>query len=215
MKPFIIIFTFLLSICLTVHAQTFEESLSDALVKFERTDTLQRKLASVNRIDLIKNKWSDRWEAYYYGAYTKLVVSYLLSDEKQRDGLIDQAETEIDKVKAFHKLPDDELSVMDAYVANARIAVKAGSRWRKYGSIFDAKLEEAKKVNANNPRIYFLKGQSLFYTPKAFGGGAKKALPYFEKAATHFAGESKEGLDKPHWGNSRNEYFILECKRDN
>jgi len=213
MKPYIF-FAFLLSICLTASAQTFEESLSDALTRFERTDTLQHKLAALNRIDLIKRKWSDRWEAHYYGAYTKLTVSYLLADEKQRDGMIDQAELDLNKTREFHKVTEDELSVMDAYVANARIAVKSGSRWRKYGAIFDARLEEAKKVNPNNPRIYLLKGQSLFYTPKAFGGGSKKALPYFEKAASHFATESKESLDKPHWGDARNTFLIQECRRD-
>jgi len=211
MKPYIIIFTLLWS-SLTTHAQTFEESLSDALMKFESTDTLLQKLTSVNRIDLIKTRWADRWEGYYYSAYTKLTVSYLLTDEKQRDGLIDQAEADLGKVKGFHKTADDELLVMEAYVANARIAVKS-SRWRKYGSIFDARLEDAKKVNAGNPRIYLLKGQALFYTPKAFGGGPKKALPYFEKAASYFAADAQEGLDKPHWGNARNEYYIQECKR--
>lgn len=212
MKTNIILF-FLLSISRIGHTQTFEESLSDALAKFESTDTLQYKLAAVNRIDLIRNKWNDRWEAYYYGAYAKLTVSYLLSDEKQRDGMIDQAEVDLNKAREFRKVADDELSVMDAYVANARIAVNGGSRWRKYGAIFDAKLEEAKKVNPNNPRIYLLKGQSLFHTPKAFGGGPKKALPYFEKAASYFASDSKDGLKKPHWGNASNEFFVQECKR--
>ena len=213
MKRYIILLT-LLAIVITAPAQTFEESLSDAVVKFENTDTLQHKLAAVNRIDLIKNKWSDRWEAFYYGAYTKLAVSYLLQNEKQRDGMIDQAEADLNKVKEFHKVADDERFVLDAYVANARLAVKPGSRWRKYGPIFDANLEEARKVNPNNPRIYLLKGQSLFFTPWAFGGGPKKALPYFEKAAPYFASESQEQLSKPHWGNARNEYFIRECKRN-
>ena len=38
-------------------------------------------------------------------------------------------------------------------------------------------------LNANNPRLYYFRGMSLFNTPEQFGGGKDKAKPVFEKAA--------------------------------
>jgi hypothetical protein len=212
MKNLIASIIFLLSASLA-QAQTFEEALSDTYTRFERTDSLQSKLNTSNRFDLIASRWNDQWPAHYYAAYAKVVVSYLLKDEKQRDAMIDKAEKSLSKAKTLMRQINDEAFVMEAYIANARLAVKSGSRWKKYGAIFDEKLEEAKKINPNNPRIYFLKGQSLFYTPKAFGGGAKKALPQLEKAAALFAVEPKDKLSKPFWGERANTHYINECKK--
>jgi hypothetical protein len=70
----------------------------------------------------------------------------------------------------------------------------------------------AKENNADNPRIYFLKATSTFFTPKMFGGGAKKALPYFEKADSLFAKESKDDIAKPFWGKEANDEFMKQAK---
>jgi hypothetical protein len=213
MKHLIVVSTLLLT-SFTLEAQTLKETLADALNKFERTDTLQNKLDAVNRIDLIATKWNDQWVAHYYSAYAKVVTSYLLKDEKQRDSFLDKAELSIAEVKKLGGISPDELLVMEAYLANARLSVKPNSRWKKYGALFDTKLEEAKAINGNNPRIYFLQGQSLFFTPKAFGGGANKAVAHFEKAAVLFGAEEKGKLEKPYWGDYMNEFYISQCKKD-
>ena len=210
MKNRLLILTFLfLGTC--AYAQTFEAVLKDVYLKFEMADTPQGKLNAVNRLDLIAAKYANEWSAQYYAAYAKVVTSYLLENEEQRDGLIDQAEQALNKSKALTK-PNDEILIMEAYIANARLAVKPMSRYKKYGEIFDAKLAEAVTLNAGNPRIYFLRGQSIFHTPKAFGGGCRNALTLFEKATPLFAKESKGDLNKPYWGQDRNSYYITECK---
>jgi len=202
-----------LLLSLMVHAQTFESALQDAYTKFEKSESPQDKLSAANRFDLIAAKYNDRWGAHYYNAYAKVVTSYLLEDEKQRDGLIDQAEAALNKAKALGST-GEEVLIMEAYIANARLAVKPMSRYKKYGDIFDAKLDQAAALNAANPRIYYLKGQSTYHTPRAFGGGAKNALPLFEKAAPLFDKEVKNDLNKPYWGQYRNSYYINACKEE-
>ena len=44
-------------------------------------------------------------------------------------------------------------------------------------------IDKGMQLNANNPRLYYLRGMSLFNTPEQFGGGKDKAKPIFEKAA--------------------------------
>jgi hypothetical protein len=85
-------------------------------------------------------------------------------------------------------------------------------RYQKYGKIFNDDLEEAKEINPNNPRMYYLQGVSKFFTPKAFGGGKKNAQPYFEKAEGLFAKESSDDITKPYWGKYKNAYFLSQCK---
>lgn len=208
----------LLLICMCMGAHVYGQSVEDLLKEtyhaFEKNDSLPAKVKGSNTFDLIASKYPDQWIAHYYAAYSKTIVSYLLTNEKQRDLWLDQAATSIEKAKALSK-GNEELLILEAHLANARLAVKPMSRYKKQGEIFDAKLKEAAAKNPSNPRIYFLQGLSVFHTPKAFGGGAKNALPYFEKAAPLFKQETKENISKPYWGEMKNAFYLEECHQAN
>ena len=108
---------------------------------------------------------------------------------------------------------NSETFVLAAMIANGRLAVDGQARWQKYGAIFSENLGKAKALNADNPRIYYLKGTSLFYTPTMFGGGKAASIKYFEQAKALFEKESKASLLVPYWGNEMNEYYIAECAK--
>ena len=55
-------------------------------------------------------------------------------------------------------------------------------------------------------------GISKFYMPKMFGGGAKAATPYFEKAQELFSKETRTAMNEPHWGQPANNYFLEQVK---
>lgn len=51
-----------------------------------------------------------------------------------------------------------------------------------------------------NPRVNLLRGSSLLYTPEMFGGGAKNAIKFLEKAVSLFEKEKVDDPLKPSWG---------------
>ena len=104
--------------------------------------------------------------------------------------------------------------MLAAMIANARMVVDPMQRWQKYGKLFSDNLASAKEVNPDNPRMYYLQGTSKFFTPKAFGGGKKSAMPYFEKADGLFAKQTSKDIPKPYWGKDKNSYFLAECKKE-
>lgn len=57
-------------------------------------------------------------------------------------------------------------------------------------------FERALERSSDNPRAYLLKGISTYHTPKAFGGGPTKALPFFEEALKFY----KEDRGPVKWG---------------
>jgi tetratricopeptide (TPR) repeat protein len=59
---------------------------------------------------------------------------------------------------------------------------------------------EAKKLDSNNPRLVLVTGISHFYTPEAFGGGAKVAIPDFEKSIELFKKRKEKSEIYPDWG---------------
>jgi hypothetical protein len=194
-------------------AQTdFKPVLEKTFLAYDTTMNMPVKIEQSNKLTMIARKWSDSWETHYYNAYSKAILSYMEEKEEKKDAYLEEAEKEMETAKDLLKTENDETHILEAVIANARLAVKPMNRWQKYGKIFDEHLAKAKEINPNNPRYYLVMGRSKFYTPKAFGGGKKKAIEYFEKAKGLFAQEKGGDMSHPYWGKGETEYYINECK---
>lgn len=172
------------------------------------------KVQLSNKLVLIAKKWPAVWATNYYAAYSRIQLSYNdKNDAAKRDAFLDEADTYRDEAVKLLGAENDETYVLAAMIANARLSIDGRARWQKYGKIFDDNLENARKANENNPRIYLLRGIGKYFMPKMFGGGAKAALPFFAKADNLFAKESKDDIMKPYWGQTTNNYFLDQINK--
>ena len=196
-----------------VNSQTFEEELSLVYQQIDTAKTFGTSMSAAAQFELIATMNSDQYAANYYAAYSKAMVSYTEKDNKKRDLLLDAADVFYAKVKLLDAT-NQETYILGALLANARLSVDGGSRWKVQGEIFEANLASARAINPSNPRINHLKGVAVFHTPKMFGGGKKNALEYLQKAEEQFAQEKETAIVKPHWGAKRNAFFLNQCKED-
>lgn len=191
-------------------AQNLEESLSKTLMKMDSVQNLSQMMSISAQFDMIVSKWEDEWSSNYYAAYAKTIASFIAQDNKKKDLFLDEAEKYLEKIKAIDS-QNDETWILAALITNARISVDGQNRGMQYGVIFNQYLSRAEKINPDNPRIYYLKGSSLFYTPEMYGGGKAKAKPLFEKAKGLFAKEAKTSVLKPIWGEKQNLDYLKQC----
>ena len=96
-------------------------------------------------------------------------------------------------------------------VATQQMLVDPQNRWMSYGMEAGTALENAKKADANNPRIYYLEGMSMFNTPPAYGGGKDKAKPLFERSVDLFKKIKPASELHPKWGQSIAEDMLAKC----
>jgi hypothetical protein len=201
---------------ISAQAQDFKTVLEKTFLAFDTTWDQPTKIEQSNKLALIAKKWPDEWVAHYYVAYSKVNLAYMEKDNAKKDAYLDEADKEKEEAVSILKKENDETFVLAAMIANARMSVDPMARWQKYGAIFKESLESAKEINADNPRMYYITGTSKFFTPKAYGGGKKAAMPYFEKADGLFAKEAgtpaASDITKPHWGKKSNDYFMMQCK---
>ena len=179
-------------------------------MKMDSVQNLSEMMNVSAQFDMLAAKWGNEWSTNYYAAYAKIIASFIVQDIKKKDLFLDEAEKYFGKVKTIDS-QNDETWVLAALITNARISVDGQNRGAQYGGIFNQNLSKAEKINPDNPRIYYLKGTSLFYTPEMYGGGKALAKPLFEKAKELFTKEARTSVLKPNWGEKQNLDYLKQC----
>jgi tetratricopeptide (TPR) repeat protein len=195
---------------ISLKAQTLEENLSKTLIQMDTVKNLFGMMSVSAQFDMIADKWENEWSSNYFAAYAKVILSFIVQDSKKKDLFLDEADKYFEKVKSLDS-QNDETYVLAALNTSARITVDGQNRGIQYSGTVNQYLEKAEKINPDNPRIYYLKGSSLFYQPEMYGGGKEKAKPYFEKAKELFVKENKTSILKPHWGEKQNLDYLKQC----
>ena len=167
--------------------------------------TLLQPLA--NKMERIAATEKAEWLPNYWVAYCYLMDSYVEKEDDKRDMLLDKADIFIGNADKLVK-NNEEVEILRANLANARVAVKPSFRWMTYGGKIEKALNTAKKLNTENPRIALLEGQSIFYTPAMFGGGKEKSKPVLEKSIQQFAKFKPASTIHPNWGEMTAKWMI-------
>ena len=150
------------------------------------------------------------WEPRYYQARGLMQLGFMVDGSDAQDKLFDQAQTALDQARKLPQADAAELNVLQAYIYQGRIMVAPMTRGMVYGGRVAEALGAAKALAPNNPRVYLLLGNNLFYTPEMFGGGADKAKPMYEKAQALFATFKPANALSPNWGARTNEAMLAK-----
>ncbi|UTA67822.1 hypothetical protein [Emticicia sp. 21SJ11W-3] len=201
MKRIILTISFLSLIFVQSFAQKAEyvsamENAIGLLSEFENTENTRQGVSQLERIATAE---PNEWLPGYWAAYGLANLSFAEPEADKKDLLLDKA----DKFLAYaEKLQpgNDEIEVLKAYIANARMAVAPQDRWQKYGATVSMGLQNANKINPENPRAKLLEAQGIYFTPEAYGGGKKKSAPLFEEALKRFAKFKPASGIAPNWG---------------
>ncbi|SDL35089.1 hypothetical protein SAMN04487898_117142 [Pedobacter sp. ok626] len=195
----------------SLKAQNMETSLNMAYKELQSATKVSTMVEASNKFSMIAFKWPKEWATNYYAAYANAYTAIKEPDIKRKDQFLDQAENYLNILNSLGS-PNDESLVLTAYVGFSRFLVDPANRWKKYLDVMNANLEKAKKINPDNPRIYYLQGIPLFNRPVLYGGGKKKAKPYFEKAQLLFAKkQNSTSILSPYWGEKDNQDYLLKC----
>lgn len=208
MKNLFISFTFIF-VTLALQAQnTYEKAMQEAFSLLSKAQSMTDLQKVANQFEMIGKNAPKEWHPNYYASFTYARMSYQEEDLAKKDIYVEKA------LKIWESISEknDEIYVLRAFIAQASMAVDGQARWQTQGAIFEEYVEKASKINVNNPRIYYMQGTRLYHTPKMFGGGAKTAMPYFEKAKTLFESFTPASTFAPKWGKNENTKYLDLCK---
>ena len=150
------------------------------------------------------------WEPRYYQARACLKLGFAGKDGDAQDKLFDQAEAALNAAKKLAGADQAELFIMQAYVLQGRIMVSPMTRGVVYTGRVQEALGQAKALAPNNPRVYLLLANDLFYRPAFFGGGAEKARPLYERAKALFGTFRPATVLSPTWGEKNTDSALAQ-----
>ncbi len=192
------------------YQQAMRQRLATMKTTSEKTPVAEM-LALANQFERIAGAETGEWLPRYYAGLTYVYLGFMGKDQVEKDKFLDKADTYL--AQADKLAPNnDELSVLRAYIAQARMSIDPMNRWQTYGGQFDTAIEQAMAQNPNNPRPYVLKGTGLMYTPDQFGGGPKTACLLLKTASEKFVTFKPASEIAPNWGCGDLEQLLAKCK---
>ena len=214
MKALYTILLINLIIVTNLHPQSFNDSTlyNPGIRLLEGSTTMDDYKNAASYFEQLASQNSEQWLALYYAGFSYIKASYKAQEDKLKDGLIDIAQPLIDKALIL-KPEEPELQVLQAFLYQARIQVNPEMRGLNYSLKADGILKKAVAADPVNPRAWSLMAFNIYYTPTAFGGGAKNALPVFIKAKEKFLSFSPLLPFMPTWGEPENQQMIVKCKK--
>jgi len=206
----ILMFTVLMTaFSAAVFSATYEDAMKANIQKLNTEFTTSGLTNLAGQFERIANAETGKWHPRYFTAYCYVwatAVSEMPADDKHK--LLDMAQVQMDALfKTFKN--ESEIFALQAFIYQMRITDM--SKGFKYSSLAGESLESAEKLNPKNPRVYYLRGNNIFHTPKAFGGGKEKAKPLFVKAAGLFESEKPANEIEPAWGSEHNKKMLALC----
>ena len=197
----------------------FVKAMEAKIALIDSTHTVDGYTDLANAFERIADAEKNQWLAYYYAAYCNASAGtiagaggdMMAAKADKTDPYADKADKQIKKAEELAK-NNSEIFIVKKMIATLRMLGDPMNRYMTYGLEAQAMLDEAKKLNPDNPRVYILEGQDKFYTPEQFGGNKEEAKVLFEKAQKLYETFKPETSIHPSWGKSQVVYFLSQYK---
>ena len=197
--------------------EKFVKAMETKIAAVDTTTTVQGLTDLANAFERIADAEKNQWLAYYYAAFCNASAGIMAgaggdmmaAKADKTDPYADKADAQIKKAEALAK-NNSEIFIVKKMIATLRMIGDPMNRYMTYGPEAQAMLDEAKKLNPQNPRVYLLEGQDKFYTPEQFGGSKAEAKVLFEKAQTLYSTFKPETNIHPNWGKNQIGYFLSQ-----
>lgn len=219
MKKFIPFFISLLMVS-TSYAQSekYMKAMEPLVAAFDTTMNRDELAALANSFERIAAAEKTQWLPFYYAALANVNAgnTYAMDGgfgdkSSDVDPYADKAEKLLNQASDLNK-DNSEIWVVKKMLASLRLMGNPMARYQEYGPVAATALETAKKLNPENPRVYLLEGQDLFFTPEQFGGDKVEAKKRFETALTKFQTIKPASSIEPQWGLRSTNYFLSQAK---
>lgn len=190
----------------------YQSAMEEVVTEIQNSPFGTDLIPMANQMERIAAVERKEWLPNYWAAFCYMLKVYTEPVSEKKDLILDKADQLISRADSLQP-NNDEIAVLQANLASARISIDPQNRWQKYGALSAMALAKAKTINPENPRAALLEAQTVFYTPESFGGGKQKAKPLLQAALDKFAAFKSTSTIMPNWGKEIAAYMMSEAEK--
>ena len=191
-------------------SEKYVGAMKKSLADFGEAKTAEQLMAVSASFQRIADAEKTQWLPYYYAALTQVMRGHY-DPKLDKDEVANGADALVAKAEAIDG-KNAEIFIVKNMSATMHMLVDPMARWQAYGAKAGEALAMAKKLDPQNPRIYYLEGQGIFGMPENFGGGKANAKPLFEKSVKLFETYKPATELSPMWGKDNAEQMLAACQ---
>ncbi len=210
MKNLLLIFL-LSTISIAVMANDkYEKAMLKFIPQVYQANSMDDHQTVINNLSRIANAEKERWEPFYYIAYSYSIMAFKAPENIQKDKYLDLAQEHLEKGLAIAPT-ESELSTLQGFIYTGRLVIDPMTRGPQYSGMASEVLNKAVKQNPENPRALLLLGQMMYGTAQFMGGGTEDACGLIEKSLVQFDTYKSENKLAPTWGKGQAENALKPC----
>lgn len=199
MKKTVFILAMLLLSGVIFANDAYQSAMKQAIGKLFNSQTIQEYVDVANQFERISTMEKKEWLPLYYASFSYIMISFKEADNTRKDQYLDQAQKYLDQAMSIEP-NESELFMLQGFLYPSRINIDPINRGMAYMGKMNAALDKSLELNTDNPRVYYLRATMTANMPEAFGGGAAKSLPLYQKAAEKFELFNPKSEIHPNWG---------------
>ena len=188
----------------------YESAMAKGFDQMKEAKTAEDMVTVSAFFERVGDAEKDKWLPYYYAAQTNYLTGWM-NPKADKDKVAERTKELIAKAETLEP-NNSEIFCLRQMVAIQQMTVDPMARWQSYGQEATEALEKATKADPNNPRIYYLSGQTLMNTPEAFGGGKAAAKKLFERSLELYATFKPASPLHPNWGKQEAAKLLAACQ---
>ena len=184
--------------------ENYEKAMSLSIENLFQAKTIPEYIEVANQFERISEIEKTEWLPLYYASYAYIMISFQEPENAKKDAYLDQAQKFLDHAKAIDP-NESELYMLQGFLYPSRINIDPINRGMTCMSEINKSLDKALALDADNPRVYYLRATMTFHMSEAYGGGAAKALPLYLAADEKFKIFKPKTAISPNWGKEIND----------
>ena len=208
MRKTILFLVMLVSLAASAQNDKYTQVMKKNIALLDSAKTIDELTSLAATFDRIGDAEKTQWLPFYYAALAQTWIGWNPAT-KDKDANSAKINAYLAKAEAIEK--NAELYAVENMSATQQMLVDPQSRYMTNGKDAATALQKGMAADANNPRLYYLQGMSLFGTPTQFGGGKDKAKPLFEKSVALYKSTQPKPL-YPTWGQDQAEKMLAQCQ---
>lgn len=152
-----------------------------------------------NKFTRIGEAEKDMWLPYYYASLAEVFKSFRITDVKQKDLVLDQAQCHLAKAAVLEQ-GNSEITALEGFIYMLKISVDPGTRGQLLAPKAMGSFGTAMTLDPQNPRATLFMGQMQMGTAQFFGSGIEEACAMIDLSVKLFEEFKPQNSISPIWG---------------